>query len=126
MRPPEAGELQHRVQVRRRADHAQRDGPGLESEFIPVASRWAKIEPLGTATYQGTVQTGNVFTHRIYFRYVRGLDARHEIVEGGQVFRVKRPSTIAGRNVWSVVEVEEVQSGAVEAGEVIDDEFRFR
>lgn len=126
MRPPEAGELQHRVQVRLRADHAQRDGPGLESEFIPVASRWAKIEPLGTATYQGTVQTGNVFTHRIYFRYVPGLDARHEIVEAGQVFRVKRPSTIGGRKVWSVIEVEEVQSGAVDAGEVIDDEFRFR
>ncbi|MNP73425.1 Phage head-tail joining protein [compost metagenome] len=85
-----------------------------------MAKRWAKIEPLGTAAYTGAVQVGNVTTHRIYFRFVRELDSRHEIYAGGRVFRVKRPTSMRGRNVWSVIEVEELQSE-----EVINGQFGF-
>ncbi|NMZ37057.1 head-tail adaptor protein [Pseudomonas proteolytica] len=125
MKEPETGELTHRLVVRRRVDKAQRDGPGLEAEFSHVAKRWAKIEPLGTATYQGTVQTGNTITHRIYFRFLPNLDGGHELVEAGRVFRVKRPTSMRGRNIWSVVEVEELQRKDAQAAGEGDGQFGF-
>lgn len=125
MREPELGELTHRLQVRRRIDIEQRDGPGLTPEFIPVVRRWAKIEPLGTATYQGATQTGTAITHRIYCRFVRDLDGQHEFVGGGRVFRVKRPTSMRGRDIWSVIEVEELQRSAADPAGGEHVEFGF-
>lgn len=114
MRAPEVGELRTRAVVRIRIDATS--GPGLESSFQEVAKRWCKIEPLGTATYTGSVQTGTAITHRIYCRFVCGLDSRHEVVAGGRVFRVKRPTGLGGRHIWSVIEVEELQEADAPAG----------
>lgn len=114
MRAPEAGELRTRAIFRIRNDTT--NGAGLEANFAEVAKRWAKIEPLGTATYTGAVQTGTTITHRIYCRFVRDLDTRHEIVAGGRVFRVKRASGVGGRHIWSVIEVEELQAVNAPAG----------
>lgn len=114
MREPEVGELNTRATFRIRSDTTS--GPGLEAQFEDVAKRWVKIESLGTATYTGSVQTGTVITHRIYCRFVRDLDTRHEIVAGGRIFRVKRPSGMRGRHIWSVIEVEELQATSTPAG----------
>lgn len=114
MREPEAGELRTRAVVRIRNDTPS--GSGLNSHFEVVAKRWCKIEPLGTATYTGSVQTGTTITHRIYCRFVRDLDTRHELVAGGRVFRVKRATGMRGRQVWSVIEVEELQAANAPAG----------
>jgi hypothetical protein len=115
VREPEAGELRTRAVVRIRNDKPK--GPaGLEPTFEPVAKRWCKIEPLGTATYTGSVQTGTTITHRVYCRFVRDLDTRHELVAGGRVFRVKRATGMRGRQVWSVIEVEELQAVDTPAG----------
>lgn len=115
MREPEAGELRTRAVVRIRND-TPKGSANLESNFEPVAKRWCKIEPLGTATYTGSVQTGTTITHRIYCRFVRDLDTRHELVAGGRVFRVKRATGMRGRQVWSVIEVEELQAVNAPAG----------
>ena len=114
MREPEAGELRTRAVVRIRSDTPS--GAGLASNFEAVAKRWCKIEPLGTATYTGSVQTGSTITHRIYCRFVRDLDTRHEVVAGGRVFRVKRATGMGGRHIWSVIEVEELQAANAPAG----------
>ncbi|UVM14817.1 head-tail adaptor protein [Pseudomonas sp. B21-023] len=115
MREPEAGELRTRAVVRIRND-TPKGSASLESNFEPVAKRWCKIEPLGTATYTGSVQTGTTITHRIYCRFVRDLDTRHELVADGRVFRVKRATGMRGRQVWSVIEVEELQAVNAAAG----------
>lgn len=106
MREPETGELSHRMVVRIRHDTPK--GSGLASQFTEVAKRWVKVEPLGTATYTGAKQTGTEITHRLYCRFLEGLDTRYELAGGGRVFRVKRPTAMRGRAVWSVIEVEEL------------------
>ncbi|MDF9756786.1 hypothetical protein OKW51_003749 [Pseudomonas hunanensis] len=67
-----------------------------------------KVEPLGTATYASAQQTESKATHRLYCRYINGLDGAHEFVARGRVYRVRRPTELGGRTVWSVVEVEEL------------------
>lgn len=125
MREPETGELSHRMAVRIRADKPS--GVTLESEFTAVTKRWVKVEPLGTATYTGAQQTGTTITHRLYCKFLKALDTRYEFVERGRVFRVKRVTAMRGRNVWSVVEVEELHGPDGVAVEGVDDgQFGFR
>lgn len=125
MREPETGELSHRMAVRIRLDKPA--AAGLESEYIAVVKRWVKVEPLGTAIYTGAQQTGTGITHRLYCKFVKNLDTRHEFVERGRVFRVKRPTAMRGRDVWSVIEVEEVHGpDAAPVEGVPDGELGFR
>lgn len=125
MREPETGELSHRMAVRIRIDKSV--GVGIKPEFTPVANRWVKVEPLGTAIYTGAQQTGNVITHRLYCKFVSGLDTSHEFVDRGRVFRVKRATAMRGRSIWSVIEVEELGPDGPPANEGGGDEqFGFR
>lgn len=124
MREPETGELSHRMAVRIR--HDKPAGVGQTSEYTPVARRWVKVEPLGTATYTGVQQTGNVITHRLYCKFIKGVDIRHELVERGRVFRVKRATAMRGRAVWSVIEVEELGPDLPENEGGTNGEFSFR
>lgn len=105
-RAPASGELKHRMEVRRRSDKPV--GPGLESDLAHVCWRWVKVEPLGTATYAAAQQTNTGVTHRLYCRFIDGLGSDCEFVGRGRVYRVKRPTELAGEQIWSVVEVEEL------------------
>jgi len=110
MKEPGAGDLDTRITVRIRNDMPS-DDAGLDSQFIPVAKRWAQLMPLGTAVYTGAKQTGDDFTHRIIFRRAKGLDSRPEIVcDDGRVFRVRRPMDLNGGRVYTVVDVEQLDS----------------
>ncbi|HCV39180.1 MAG TPA: head-tail adaptor protein [Pseudomonas sp.] len=113
-RAPASGELKHRMEVRKRADKPS--GPGLEPELTHVCWRWVKVEPLGTATYAAAQQTNSGVTHRLYCRFILGLGTDCEFVGRGRVYRVKRPTELAGEQVWSVVEVEELGAEPVPAG----------
>lgn len=107
------------MQVRTRVD--KQSGAGLAPELTPVCKRWVKVEPLGTATYIHAQQTGSKVTHRLYCRFIRDLDSAHEFVEAGRIFRVHRPTAMRGRNVWSVIEVEELGPDALPAEGGADD-----
>lgn len=106
IRAPASGELKHRMEVRKRSDKPV--GPGLEPEYTLICRRWVRVEPLGTATYASAQQTKTALTHRLYCRFIPDLDADCEFVSRGRVYRVKRPTDLAGQQVWSVVEVEEL------------------
>lgn len=109
MKEPGAGELDQRITIRIRNDR-ESDNDSLESEYIVVAKRWAKVSTLGTAIYTGDKQTGDDITHRITFRRVKGLDTRHEIVcADGRLFRVRRPNPLNGSRVYIVADVEELR-----------------
>ncbi|PLP87617.1 head-tail adaptor protein [Pseudomonas sp. FFUP_PS_473] len=125
IREPSSGELRARMAVRVRVDKPA--GPGLVPEFTHVCNRWAKVEPLGTATYANAQQTGNKITHRLYCRHIPGLDSAYELVWHDRVFRVRRPTDLAGRMVWSVIEVEELGPDGPPANEGgSDEQFGFR
>lgn len=115
IREPASGELIHRMEVRIRVDRPE--GVGLAPDYTPVCKRWVKVEPLGTAAYTNAQQTESKATHRLYCRHIAGLDAAHEFVGRGRVYRVRRPTDLAGKTVWSVVEVEELGPDAPPANE---------
>ena len=124
IREPASGELVHRMQVRIRSD--QPEGVGIAPTFIPVCGRWVKVEPLGTATYANAQQTKSGVTHRLYCRHIPGLGSSHEFVGKGRVYRVLRPTELAGRDVWSVVEVEELGPDSPAPAGGGDGELSFR
>lgn len=107
LREPGAGELNRRILVRRRADLPSAD-MGIESHFIEQRYRWAKIVPVGTAVYTGSVQTDARVTHWVILRYVGELTTDYEVLRGEVVYRVKRCTAMNGEHRFSVLEVEEL------------------
>jgi head-tail adaptor len=104
---PMAGELNRRVQIRHRQDLPLADAE-LAHEFGAGRRRWAKIEPVGAATYAGSVQIDEKVTHRVFLRRIDGITSDHEIVHGDQVYRVRRSMAINGAPRFTMLEVEEL------------------
>lgn len=104
---PRAGELDKRVVIRRRADLPAAD-MGVESHFIEQRLRWAKIVPVGTAIYTGSVQTDAKITHRVIVRYLGELTTDIEILHGQTVYRVRRCTAMNGAKRFTMIEVEEL------------------
>ncbi|QJQ02112.1 head-tail adaptor protein [Herbaspirillum rubrisubalbicans Os34] len=104
---PMAGELNRRVQIRHRQDLPLADAE-LAHEFGTGRRRWAKIEPVGAATYAGSVQIDEKVTHRVFLRRIDGITSDHEIVHGDQVYRVRRSMAMNGAPRFTMVEVEEL------------------
>jgi len=125
-REPTIGELNRRVAVRRRTDAPAPD-MGLDSSFSVLKGVWARIEPVGTATYVDGAQTDVKITHRISIRLLRGITDAHEVVHvrkltsGGfevvpdtPLYRVKRSTDMNDARLFTLLEVEELspsQSG---------------
>lgn len=106
-RNPSAGELNRRIRIRRRTDLPFGDAD-LEGVFSEERSRWAKIEPVGTAVYSEGVQTDKRITHRITFRFLANLDDSFEVVRGEQIYRIKRLTELNGELRFTLLEVEEL------------------
>lgn len=106
-REPGAGELDKHVTLRRRDDEPA-DDMGLESVFSDLNPRWAKIEPVGSAVYTGSVQTESKVTHRITLRYRKGITTAFEVVHGDTQYRVRRGFNMNGKTRFTVLEVEEL------------------
>ncbi|QBY56147.1 phage head closure protein [Cupriavidus oxalaticus] len=108
---PHIGELNKQVQVRRRSDLPAAD-MGLDQTFPEQLDRWAKIEPVGSAIYAGSVQIDTIVTHRIFIRYLAGVTNAHEVVHGARLYRVQRVTDLNGAGRFTVLEVEELSHGA--------------
>ena len=112
MNEPALGELDTRVTLRHRDDQPNEFDADLESSF-PVQKRtWAKVEPVGSALYSGSVQADSTMTHRIIIRYRNGITNDWEVVAGegesATVYRVRRSSHLKGKRRFTVLEVEEL------------------
>lgn len=107
MREPGAGELNRRVTLRKRTD-APADDMGLESNFSEQKERWARIVPVGTATYNEGLQTDNRVTHRVTLRWLPGIDRTWEVVHGSTVYRVSRGGPMKGARRFLLLDVEEL------------------
>lgn len=110
MREPGAGDLDRRVIIRRRVDLPGAD-MGLNPTYEDAFPRWAKIEPVGAATYAGSVQIDAVVTHRIIVRYLTGITTAHEVVNGAAIYRVRRVTDMNGGHRWTMLDVEELGGG---------------
>lgn len=104
---PTAGELNRRIEIRHRQDLPLADTE-LAHEFEGNRRRWAKIEPVGAATYAGSVQIEEKVTHRVFLRRISGITTDHEIVHGDQVYRVRRSMAMNGAPRFTLLEVEEL------------------
>lgn len=107
MRYPGAGELNRPITLRVRSDFPATD-MGLDSNYPSSIPTWAKIEPVGSVIYAGSVQVDNTVTHRVTLRYRTGITDSHEVVEGNTVYRVKRVTDMNGARRFTVLEVEEL------------------
>lgn len=116
LREPGAGELNRRVTIRRRTDMPAED-MGLDSVFTEPKRRWAKIEPVGTATYSDGVQTDNKITDRITLRFLAGVTDAHEVLHGNTVYRIRRSADMNGGHRFTLLEVEE-QGKATSGGSI--------
>ena len=107
---PQIGELNRRVQIRRRTDE-----PFGDSDVVQTSAqqrpRWAKIEPVGSAVYAGSVQIDRKVTHRIYIRFLDGITDSHEVLYKTQLFAVRRVSDLNGAHRFTVLEAEEIEHG---------------
>lgn len=109
---PIAGELNHRIEIKRWEDIPVGDAD-LESKYVTQCKCWAKVVPIGSLTYQGSVQTGNVVTHRIIVRRMIGktdpksLNLQHVIDCDGMRYIVRRIMDLDGKRLFTQIEAEE-------------------
>lgn len=108
MRPPTIGELRHPVRILLRADQPDGDA-GVTEGYTEIARRRARIEPVGSGVYVGSVQIAATITHRITIRYFAGLTTSHVLEDGrGNRYAVRRPTNLDGLGVWTLIEAEQV------------------
>ncbi|MCS2162967.1 phage head closure protein [Scandinavium sp. H11S7] len=104
---PDPGELDKRVQLRKRVDVPATDF-GTEPEYPVSCPVWAKIVQTSATTYQETAQTDNVITHYITIRWRSGITSDFEVVQGDLVLRVKRARDLNSKRRFLLLECTEL------------------
>ena len=112
---PDPGDLDKRVLIRKRVDVPAADF-GTEPEYPVSFPVWAKMVQTSATTYQETAQTDNVITHYITIRWRRGITSDFEVVQGDQVFRVKRARDLNSKRRFLLLECTELGVESVTAG----------
>lgn len=110
LRSPPSQKLTKRVLIRLRQDIPV-GAAGVDTLYTQPRPRWARIQPVGTATYTDSAQTDKAITHRIWLRKIAGVTEAHEVVHpaSGSVYRVQRLADLDGGNEFTILEVEQLQ-----------------
>lgn len=106
-RPPQAGELKHRLTIRRVVDIPAADFE-VTQEYHDVIKVWGKLTPVSGAVYIGSMQVDDTITHKALIRW-RPLSSDHQIVYAGAEYRVKRVTPLNGERIWALLELEELR-----------------
>lgn len=112
---PDPGELDKRVQVRKRVD-VPSDDFGTEPQYPVSFWRWAKVVQTSATTYKETAQTENVTTHYITIRWRRGIDSDYEVVQGEHVYRVRRARDLNSKRRYLLLECTELGTETAATG----------
>lgn len=107
MQAPSIAKMRHRIQLRLRTDSPAADF-GLTPGYSNLINAWAAVEPVGAATYYGSVQTDVAVTHRFWLRYLSGIDGQYEIVHRARVYRVQRHTDLNAEQRFLVIDAEEI------------------
>lgn len=106
-RSPTVGELNQRVEFRRRTDMPV-DTAWLKPEFSGGFKTWAKLRPVGDTVRIDTAQIDNAITHKITIRYREGIDTDFEILHDGMLYRVKGAEKLNGQKRFLQISCEEL------------------
>ena len=112
---PDPGELDKRVLLRKRVDVPAAD-LGTRPDYPESYPVWAKVVQTSATTYQETAQTENVITHYITVRWRRGITSDFEVVQGEQVYRVRRGRDLNGKRRYLLLECTELGTGPATTG----------
>jgi len=112
---PDPGELDKRVLLRKRVDVPAAD-LGTRPEYPVSYPVWAKVVQTSATTYQETAQTENVITHYITVRWRRGITSDFEVVQGDQVYRVRRARDLNSKRRYLLLECTELGNEPVTTG----------
>ncbi|GAB0645633.1 phage head closure protein [Leclercia adecarboxylata] len=104
---PDPGELDKRVLLRKRVDVPAAD-LGTRPYYPESYPVWAKVVQTSATTYQETAQTDNAITHYITVRWRRGITSDFEVVQGEQVYRVRRGRDLNGKRRYLLLECTEL------------------
>ncbi|MFK5173462.1 head-tail adaptor protein, partial [Propionibacterium freudenreichii] len=69
---------------------------------------WTTFAQTSATTYQETAQTDNAITHYITVRWHRGITSDFEVVQGEQVYRVRRGRDLNGKRRYLLLECTEL------------------
>lgn len=104
---PDPGELDKRVLLRKRVDVPAAD-LGTRPDYPVSFPVWAKVVQTSATTYQETAQTDNTITHYITVRWRRGITSDFEVVQGEQVYRVRRARDLNSKRRYLLLECTEL------------------
>lgn len=104
---PDPGELDKRVLLRKRVDVPAAD-LGTRPDYPESYPVWAKVVQTSATTYQETAQTDNAITHYITMRWRRGITSDFEVVQGEQVYRVRRARDLNSKRRYMLLECTEL------------------
>ncbi len=104
---PDPGELDKRVLLRKRVDVPAAD-LGTRPDYPESYPVWAKVVQTSATTYQETAQTDNAITHYITVRWRRGITSDFEVVQGEQVYRVRRARDLNSKRRYLLLECTEL------------------
>lgn len=111
MRPP-AGSFDRRVLIRKRTDQPTM-GSSLTEIYTAGVQAWARLKPVGNATFFGTQQVGESVTHSFVVRRrdedgisAYTITADHVIDCEGYRYRVKRCDDLHGERHTLLIQCE--------------------
>lgn len=107
---PHAGELDRRITIKSQNDTPAM-GAAVVNNYTPIATVWAKHQPVGGAIFFGTQQVGESVTDRFIFRRSTTVNEvtvnGHCVIEySGTLYRIRRASDLEGARQFVMVEVE--------------------
>lgn len=111
IKQPKAGELRHYITISDWQDVPAIDS-GIDQQLTNPIELWAKIEPVGSAVYQGSVQVRETITHRIYIRFRIGVTTDKMITYKRVKYRIRRVSDLAFLGLFLVIEAEALDAYA--------------
>jgi len=107
MKMPTTGELNRRVTIKDWQDQPNANA-GIDQVYSNPVKVWAKVEPVGAALVQGSVQLNDKITHRFYIRYKKGITADISLFLDDIKYRPKRVTDLADKRQFLVIECEEL------------------
>lgn len=92
------GRLRHRIELLRYEVYQDPRSGAIKEDWVPVAKRWATVEPVRGQERWAAQQVQAEVTHRIYMRYMPGVTPDMKIRFRGREFDIYFVRNIDERN----------------------------
>lgn len=83
-----AGQLTRRIRIER-VQRTRLAGGGATEEWVPVATVWARVEPMRGLERFASDQTSSRVTHQVTIRHRSGITPQMRVVLGDRIFTVR-------------------------------------